>query len=199
MHRGRPRQYDLDQVLDAAMHLFWLQGYKATTLQDLLNAMGLSKSSFYQEFGSKKALFLRCVNRYSDGISAMLLAALEGAESGRQFIKEVLLDSASEARRDAYRCGGMLMNTATEFAQKDPEIAAGVTTGYERLRVPLKAAILRGQQEQDIADIEAEVLANYLISSLAGLRITVKGGASEKTVKEIVAVIMKALTYSPGG
>lgn len=194
MNRGRPRQYDPDQALDAAMHLFWLQGYKATTLQDLLEAMGLSKSSFYQGFGSKKALFLRCVSRYSDGISALLLSSLSEADSGRQFIKELLLDSASEAKRDEFRCGCMLMNTATEFAQKDPEIAARVTTGYERLRLPLKSAILRGQQEGDIAGTDAEILANYLISSLAGLRIVVKGGASQKTVKEIVDVIMKALT-----
>jgi TetR/AcrR family transcriptional regulator, transcriptional repressor for nem operon len=194
MHRGRPLQYDPDQALDAAMHLFWLQGYKATTLQDLLKAMGLSKSSFYQGFGNKKALFLRCVNRYSDGISAMLLDSLARATSAREFIEEVLLDSASEARRDAYRCGCLLMNTATEFAQKDPEIAAHVSTGYDRLRHPLKFAIKRGQREGEISDLDAEVLANYLISSLAGLRIVVKGGAGEKEVREIVEVIMRALT-----
>lgn len=175
------------------MHVFWLQGYKATTLQDLLKAMKLSKSSFYQGFRCKKELFLRCVNRYSDGMSALLLASLDRAGSGRDFIEEFLLDYASEARRDEYRGGCMLMNTATEFAQKDPEIAARITTGYERLRVPLKSALLRGQDEGDIANMDPEVLANYLISSLAGLQIIVKGGASEKEVKEIVGVIMKAL------
>jgi TetR/AcrR family transcriptional repressor of nem operon len=194
MNRGRPLQYDPDQALDAAMHVFWLQGYNATTLRDLLKAMRLSKSSFYQGFRSKKELFLRCVNQYSDGMSALLLSSLDRAGSGREFIEELLLDYASEARRDEYRGGCMLMNTATEFAQKDPEIAARITTGYERLRVPLKSALLRGKGEGDIATkMDPEVLANYLISSIAGLQIVVKGGASEKEVKEIVGVIMKAL------
>jgi TetR/AcrR family transcriptional repressor of nem operon len=124
----------------------------------------------------------------------MLLDSLDRATSGREFIEEVLLDSASEARRDEYRCGCMLMNTATEFAQKDPEIAARVSTGYERLRVPLKSAIRRGQREGEISDMDAEVLANYLISSLAGIKIVVKGGSSEKEVREIVQVILRALT-----
>jgi TetR/AcrR family transcriptional regulator, transcriptional repressor for nem operon len=193
MTHGRPLEYDPEKALDAAMQVFWVQGYEATSLQDLLKAMGLSKSSLYQGFGGKKELFLRCVDRYYERMSATLQPLLDRAGSGLEFIEELLLRTASEAGQNDLRRGCMLMNTAAEFAQKDPEIAARVTTGLERLRGLLKAAVLRGQREGDISSLDAEVLASYLMSSLGGLKIVVKGGADEKTVREIVGVILRAL------
>ena len=194
MTLGRPLEYDPDQALEAAMQVFWLRGYEATSLQELLKAMELSKSSFYQGFGGKRELFLRCVNRYCEGMSAKLLTMLEEAASGRAFIERLLLNSASEARRTDIRRGCLLMNTATEFALKDPEIAARVGTGFEGLRGILTAAIVRGQKEGEIRrDEDAGALASYLISSLGGIKTVVKGGADEQRVAEIVRVILRAL------
>jgi TetR/AcrR family transcriptional repressor of nem operon len=194
MSYGRPLEYDPEKALDAAMHVFWLHGYEATSLQDLLKAMGLSKSSLYQGFGGKKALFLRCVNRYAEGMSSMLHALLAKAGSGLGFVEELLLNSASEASRSDLRRGCLLMNTATEFAQKDPEIAARVTSAFDGLQGLLKTAILRGQREGDItSDEDAEVLASYLISSLGGIKAVVKSGADEKQVRNIVGIILRAL------
>ncbi|HEY6839294.1 MAG TPA: TetR/AcrR family transcriptional regulator [Geobacteraceae bacterium] len=194
MTQGRPLAYDPDQVLDAAMQIFWQHGYEATSMQDLLAAMGLSKSSLYQAFGGKKELFIRCINRYCEGMSAGLRSLFDEAKSGLAFIEAVLLKSAAEARHPDMRRGCLLMNTATEFAQKDAEIAARVATGFEGLRGLLTAAILRGQQEGEItADVEADALASYLVSSLGGIKTVVKGGADEKKVKAIVEVILRAL------
>ena len=57
MTTGRPRQFNEEQALEAAMEQFWAVGYEATSLQDLLRVMKLSKSSLYQTFGSKHDLF----------------------------------------------------------------------------------------------------------------------------------------------
>jgi TetR/AcrR family transcriptional repressor of nem operon len=194
MNHGRPLEYDPEKVLDAAMQVFWLHGYEATSLQELLRAMGLSKSSLYQGFGGKKELFLRCVNRYCDGMSARLEALLGESGSGLDFIEKLLLNAASEARRTDQRRGCLLMNTATEFALKDPEIAARVSIGFEGLRGLLRNAVLRGQQEGDITtEADAEALASYLISSLGGIKTVVKGGSDEKMVQDIVGIILRGL------
>ena len=63
--RGRPREFDLDQALDAAINVFWSQGYEGTTLDDLTKAMGISRPSLYAAFGDKEATFKRAVERYS--------------------------------------------------------------------------------------------------------------------------------------
>lgn len=177
------------------MQLFWSKGYEATSLQDLLVAMGLSKSSFYQGFGGKKELFIRCITRYRDHISQRLTGFLNKADSGLAFIERLLLNAAAEAQQPEHlRRGCLLMNTATEFAQKDRQVAEHVTAGFEGLRDVLRAALLRSQQEGDIAaDQDLEVLAGYLVCSIGGIKTVVKGGTSEQSVQQIVGVIMKAL------
>lgn len=196
MTNGRPLQYDSDKALDAAMHLFWSKGYEATSMQDLLAAMGLSKSSLYQGFGGKKELFIRCIDRYRNNMSGVLAGLLGKAPSGRIFIEKLLVNFAVEARQPEHlRRGCLLMNTATEFAQKDSEVAEQVAAGFKRLREALEAAVLRGQQEGDISPVQdAGVLSDYLVCSIGGITTVVKGGADERRVKEIVCVIMKALT-----
>jgi TetR/AcrR family transcriptional repressor of nem operon len=194
MKFGRPLEYDPDQALNAAMHVFWQHGYEATSLQALLQAMGLSKSSLYQGFGGKKELFLRCVDRYGEGISDTMQSLRDNTGSGLEFIEQLLLASASEARRSGARRGCLLMNTATEFAQKDPEIASRVSFAFGSLRRHLKAAVEHGQSRGEITrEKDAEVLASYLLSSLGGIKTMVKGGVDEAGIKEIVSVIVRAL------
>lgn len=176
------------------MHLFWLQGFEATSLQDLLQAMGLSKSSFYQAFGSKKELFLRCVNRYCRKMSELLRGQLAEAAGGLVFIEQMLLGAAAEARRSEQRRGCLLMNTASELAQKDPTIACRVDSGLSGLREIFAEAVRRGQGEGAITTEQAaESLADYLVCSVGGLKTLVKGGAEEARVKEIVAIILRGL------
>jgi TetR/AcrR family transcriptional repressor of nem operon len=87
------------------------------------------------------------------------------------------------------------MNTATEFAQKDQQVASHVSAGLDGLRSVLQAAVLRGQLNGDIlSDQDAGILANYLVCSLGGIKTVVKGGADEQKVKEIVGVILKTLS-----
>lgn len=196
MAHGRPLEYDPDKALDAAMQVFWSKGYEATSLQDLLAAMDLSKSSLYQGFGGKKELFLRCIARYRQQVAARLNGLFDEAESGLSFIESLLLKSAAEARQpDRLRRGCLLMNTATEFAQKDPQVAENVATGLDGLRAIALKAVRRGQQEGEITqDQDAEVLAAYLVSSLGGIKTMVKGGADEQRTRGIVDVILRALT-----
>jgi AcrR family transcriptional regulator len=63
---ARLREFDEDEVLDKALLLFWERGYEGTSLNDLLQSTGLTKSSLYQAFGSKEGLFERVVQRYHD-------------------------------------------------------------------------------------------------------------------------------------
>jgi len=76
MVRGRPVEFDRNVALEEAMQLFWSRGYEATSLPELLERMGIARSSFYQSFGSKQDLFLEAVERYRDHLVAGLRASL---------------------------------------------------------------------------------------------------------------------------
>jgi len=191
---GRPLEFDPDAALEAAMQQFWAKGYEHTSMQDLLGAMNLSKSSLYQAFGGKQPLFRRCVSRYTDQIAQGLRDGLARAPSGRRFIESFLGSVVKDVRQTDGPKGCLVMNTATEFAQNEPEIAQDVSQGIARFRDVLRAAVERAQAEGEIPrDRDSGILASYLVSSMSGLKVQAKAGASPETLKGIVATVMKAL------
>ena len=189
---GRPLEFDPDTALEAAMNVFWSQGYEHTSMQDLLGAMNLSKSSLYQAFGGKQPLFRQCVGRYADQFAGRLREGLAGAPSGRRFIEAFLASVLEDVAGTPRGC--LVMNTASEFAQSEPEIAQDVAQSIERFRAVLRAAVERAQREGDIApERDARTLASYLVSSMSGLKVQAKAGADAATLKGIIAVVLKAL------
>jgi len=176
------------------MQYFWIHGYESTSLQDLLEVMRLSKSSFYQTFGSKHKLFQRCINHYQDSLRSSMLSDLDQSDSARDFIESAFFSVADEAGKPGDKQGCLLMNTASEFAQRDPVVARLVSTGTEKLNKVFLTAVKRAQQEGDISpENDSQALANYLISSMSGLKTMVKAGMNKKTTKDVVELTLKAL------
>lgn len=176
------------------MHQFWAKGYEHTSMQDLLGAMNLSKSSLYQAFGGKQPLFRRCVALYADRVTQRLREGLASAPSGRAFIAAFLHSVLEDGMETPEPRGCFVMNTASEFSQSEPEIAMDVAQSIARFRGVLQCAVERAQQEGDIApERDARMLANYLVSSMSGLKTQSKAGTDAQTLKGIIAVILTAL------
>lgn len=191
---GRPLEFDPDAALDAAMQVFWRNGYENTSMQDLLDAMRISKSSLYQAFGGKQALFERCMTRYGDEMIGALRAALHSSPSGLAFIRQFLESVLDEARGVCEARGCLVLNTANEFARRNPRIAEAVSQGLDRFHGVLLAAVERAQQEGEIPPgRNATMLASYLVSSMSGLRTMSKAGAGEDTLQGIIELTLKAL------
>lgn len=176
------------------MQVFWSKGYEHTSMQDLLVAMNLSKSSLYQAFGGKQQLFRRCLARYADQFAGRLYQGLATAPSGRRFIEEFLHSVLGEVAGTGEPRGCLVMNTASEFAQGEPEIALDVVQSVDRFRGALQAAVERAQREGDIApDRDAWMLAAFLVSSMSGLKVQAKAGADSQTLRGIIEMVLKAL------
>lgn len=191
---GRPLEFNPDTALAAAMDLFWRQGYENTSMQELLTAMDLSKSSLYQAFGSKQALFERCLERYGDAMIGPLRVMLNQSPSGLAFIRGFLESVLDEARGVCEARGCPVLNTANEFARRDPRIAEAVAQGLGRFHALLLEAVQRAQRDGDIpADLDADALANYLVSNMSGLRTLSKAGADEASLRSIIDLVMKTL------
>ena len=191
---GRPQEFDTEKALNQAMNQFWENGFDGTSLQDLLDSTGLSKSSLYQAFGGKQELFLRCLDEYADSLKADLLKRLATSNTAIQFLEDVFKSAADEARKTKKPKGCLIMNTVSEFAQSDTEIARHVSTGIGGLKEVFVAAIERAKQEGTVSKkSNSDQLANYLLSSMSGIRSMVKGGMEARSVEEIVFFIMKAV------
>lgn len=193
MSLGRPREFDRDAALDAAMRLFWRKGFGDTSLEDLLEVMGISKSSFYAAFRSKEEIFRETLKRYSDLMATELGGKLLQASSGLSFIEEILSIPVQEVIENRAN-GCLIINSAAEFGQRHPEFCqdVGMAIGlFERL---FQQAVLRGQSEGDIrSQADAASLGVFLCATFGGLRTLAKAGASAEKIRTVIPNVLKAL------
>ncbi|MFQ5764221.1 MAG: TetR/AcrR family transcriptional regulator, partial [Rhodospirillales bacterium] len=172
---ARPREFDATEALNAAMQMFWSKGYEATSLNDLIGAMDLSKSSFYDTFGSKHEVFLAAIEHYKKTVAAQV-AAVSGLDApARKLIASLFERAVSRMTEKEGQRGCFLNNCAVEVALHDPAAAKLIGGGFDIMEDTLLALVERGQREGDIdPKKDARALARYLTSSLHGLMVVGK-------------------------
>jgi TetR/AcrR family transcriptional regulator, transcriptional repressor for nem operon len=193
MNAGRPREFNTEQALEAAMQQFWRVGYEATSLQDLLEAMNLSKSSLYQTFGSKHELFLRSIDFYQQASVDELYESLNNSRTSKAFLKRLLEDVIAEAALKKKK-GCLLVNTVNELAHRDKAVSTAVLNGFNNVANVIRDAIERGKKEGAIkSSISTDTLVNYIVTNVSGLRTMVKSGADKIELVLVINMIMKTV------
>src|SRR4051812_38270102 len=91
---GRPRSFDEERAIQAAMNVFWRKGYEGASIDDLTLAMNMRPASLYGAFGSKKLLFEKALQRYIAGPTAFFQEAFEEPTALR--VTERLLRESAE-------------------------------------------------------------------------------------------------------
>jgi AcrR family transcriptional regulator len=130
--RGRPRSFDSDEALDAAIAVFWAKGYDATSLDDLSAAMGMGRPSIYRAFGSKEELFLKALTRYRETVGRGQAAALQAAGTVQEAITSFLDATVDYVTADPDRRGCLIASIAVVVDQDAPrEFAASAIAGIE--------------------------------------------------------------------
>lgn len=190
---GRPRQFDESVSLDKAMTHFWQCGYSSTSMNDLMDCTGLSKSSLYNSFGNKSALFIKCLSRFKFNLVTVLEEQLSQSQSGLQFIRDVFYMVIAEAD-NSQRMGCMLVNTANELAGRDANIANEVTRGFSELQRIIAKALKTAKQAHEVSDeMDVESTADFILTSIVGLRTMVKSGVNYTRLKQIADRTLDAL------
>ena len=195
----RPRTFDEDRAVDAAMRTFWAQGYEATTTQDLCEATGLGRSSIYNTFTSKHGLFTRALLRYIETTNAAQLAVLEDerrppVERLRALVA-LIVDGEEANRRDGRSLGCLTVNTTVELAGRDPEATALLERDLQRRIGLLREVIAAGQRDGGITSTrDPASLARYLNAVIGGIRVAGQGGADRDVLQSIADTALDALT-----
>lgn len=191
---ARLREFDEDDVLERAMQVFWRRGYQATSLGDLLEAMNLSKSSFYETFGTKRDLLLTALRRYAGSGMSGLIAPLLRKDAGRAEIEETLKKMVRHARSAEGRRGCLINSTLAEVAPHDAVVFAATREALAQLEAILTAAVSRGQQKGEITRKEdARSLARFLANAIGGLNLAAKARPDRATLDDVVRVTLRAL------
>ena len=170
---GRPREFDKEAALEAAMDAFWAKGYEATSMSDLCCCTGLHKGSIYQAFGDKHKLFMDSLNHYADLEFREIAAVAYDSESPLENIRAMVGKIACEAKNEK---GCMMVNTMVELAPHDPEVRKALKViSMKRMRF-MADMIARAQRAGEIRpELEPDKLALQLMVTLAGSAAMVKG------------------------
>ncbi|MCZ1007727.1 TetR/AcrR family transcriptional regulator [Streptomyces lydicus] len=191
---ARPRKFDEERALDAAMEAFWAFGYEATSTQDLCEATGLGRSSIYNTFKSKHDLFERALARYMDYKNNELSVLLEGDLPARQKVRALLwrvLDDEFAEGADGRGC--LVVNTCVEVAAHDPSVATSLERDYGLRLEALRAVIESGRRDGDIAaGKDARTLAHLVIAAIAGLRVSARSGVGRTALEGVVEATLSA-------
>lgn len=188
--KGRPREFDVDEALAAALMVFWRNGYEAASMTELTSAMGITKPSLYAAFGNKEALFHKALDLYEREKLAYMKSALEAPTA--RGVAERLLRGALEIQMstcDPKGCLGVI-SSATCGAEAEP-IKAEVL----KRRASSEAALIARFEQAEAAGEFPEgmtpaALTRYLYAILQGLAIQGGSGATCQELSQLVETSM---------
>ena len=180
------KQFDSDAALEKAMAAFWARGYEATSVQDLVDCMGINRGSLYATFGDKRQLFLAALRRYDERHRKVWVAGLTGAMAPRAAVLAVFEDAVAAALDAKARDGCLLVNTALELSPHDPEIAALIAQSLEEMEGFFRVNIEEGQAEGTIPErVDGAEVAGALLSLFLGLRVLARSRPEEPLLRAI--------------
>ncbi|EOO78124.1 MULTISPECIES: TetR/AcrR family transcriptional regulator [Bacillus] len=191
---ARTREFDEDQVLDAAMQLFWEKGYEATSLSDLTSRMGIQRPSIYSTFGDKKELFEAALRRYTMSRASDIRNRLQSHSSVKEAFSIFFADVVNEEYAVDLSKGCFCINTMVELAPHDERFEILTREHQMYLAVIFQETIERGIQSGELeVNTDAKSLAQALIVSLIGLTVMMKSRPQRSFVDNVIAATLTLL------
>lgn len=190
---ARTKVFDPAAALDAAVRVFWEQGYEATSTDDLLRAMGIGRQSMYDTFGDKKQLYLAALAHYTDTGGAELRHRLAAGSSPlaalEAFLRQIAgADAVLRAR------GCLSVNAVAEFGQADADVQALVERSQKVTETIFAEVLMRARQAGELAPgLDPAAAAHFIHTAIRGMRISAKAGASAAQLGATVDFVIAAL------
>lgn len=192
--RGRPRAFEEDRVLDAAIKTFASNGFTAASLSELTAATGLSAGSLYKAFGDKDGVFARALRRYIALHEAELIDVLGSAGCAREKIEAILRLYASWSQDEPGRTGCLVIAGIGEIDLLAAPAAAALRDVLERRRELLADLVVEGQQDGSVRTTASPgVVADLMLSLTQGMRVVGKGGLFPGQAEPLVTLALRVL------
>lgn len=172
---ARQRAFDKQEVTGRAMLLFRERGYEATSIRDLIEAMGISSSSMYEVFGDKRGVFLAALEQSCEQERAQIAQMARDEQTPDRFIERLFTSLETAAQTQSNTQGSLAFNTMVEYGTRDPDITQLLLTHYFGIARIIADVIKQGQAEGTVSSQQdPEHLAYAILSALHGVA-TIKG------------------------
>ena len=182
---SRTKQYEPEIIAGIAMNVFWTQGYGATSIEDLAEATGLSRSSLYSEYGSKRALFSAAVNHYLEYFSSRLAPLSDGGlDALEEFFEQISADQPGKP------AGCLMVNTMTEFVLADPSFADDAALYRIMVKDAFSDALAAAELSGEIDPGSSGRRADFLTTQLFGLFVELRAQSPRADIERSVEAIL---------
>ncbi|MED4253501.1 TetR/AcrR family transcriptional regulator [Priestia megaterium] len=189
---ARNKEFDEKEALRRAMELFWQQGYEKTSMQDLVNYMGVHRRSIYDTFGDKHTLFIRALSHYVEVMDVRfksnITPELTVKEEIRKLFEMVIYPTDKQPK------GCLTVNTAVELSLLDQEVAEKVTETFIKTETLLFDLLKHGQEQGEIPEhYDIKGLSKFIHNSLVGIRVLAKTTNDKKELETIIDLTLSTL------
>ena len=193
---ARSKEFNEEEALDKAMEIFWKQGYEKTSIQDLVDQMGIHRRSLYDTFGDKHSLFVQTLERYESLIAAQIRKQITEEMTTVESIRKIFelaiySDNASPK-------GCLMVNTAVELSLLDNEVSQRIQSAFKQTENLIADLLIRGQARGEVArSFDIGELARYIHNALIGVRVLVKMTADPKEFESTIDMTLSILKNDP--
>ncbi|MDE3034733.1 MAG: TetR/AcrR family transcriptional regulator [Nitrospirota bacterium] len=192
---ARPKEFDPDEALDQAMHVFWHKGYEATSVEDLLAAMDINRGSLYATFGDKRELFLKAMDRYcSGGGVGSRISILTQPGPALPLIRRFIAAMLEFGLSDPQRRGCLITNTVMELAPHEKDIARKVSGRFQMAEEAFFQLLTRAQREGELTrEKDPRALARFLVTMMQGTIVMIKAGIPADQIRQTADTALSVL------
>jgi AcrR family transcriptional regulator len=186
------RQFDADVALDQALEVFWARGYEGATLPELTKAMGINRPSLYAAFGNKEQLFRKALERYQTGPMSFLSEALK--EPTARAAAEAIFSGFVRMQRNRDKARGCLIVSGALAASEDAETVRRDLAQLRQMVVAMfRKRFEKGVRNGDLPKgTDCATLGRYIATVLGGLAVQAASGTTEKELRLVAAMAMRA-------
>ena len=190
--KGRPREFDTERALAAALRVFWRRGYEGASMAELTAEMGIAKPSLYAAFGNKEELFKKALDLYEREKLIYTAEALEEPTS-RRMAERLLLGALDMQTSSSNPKGCMGVINSMPCGPEASSIRECVLERQESSRLALIDRLERYRREGDLPDdVDPETLARYITAVVQGLSLQASAGASRTELRNLVDLAVRA-------
>ena len=176
------------------MDVFWLKGYEATSVQDLVDGTGVNRQSLYDTFGDKHRLYLAALDRYRERHGGGLSRLLDAPGEIKPVLRSLFMNIVDEAVADKHRRGCFMNNATIEMSARCEQAAARLACNMEQMERTLRLALARAKKTGELrSEHNPRALARFLISAIHGLHAMSKTTRDRRTLEDIARVTLSAL------
>ena len=192
---ARPKAFAEQDALHAAMETFWRKGYHHTSMQDLVEAMGINRASLYDTFTDKHTLYLNALERYRDLNCADMAEAIAGASTAQAKIRAVFDRAIAETLDDQEHKGCFMTNATLEMLPHYADVRAIVADNFAQLDTTFRQLVSAGIATGEFGTTQSvDEVVSFLMSQLSGIRVlgkAIPNGSMLNRVVELALTILK--------